>query len=74
MSASRGRPIFIPRNVFDRLVEQAGGKTRLVTDEISITLNPDLADPRSHLAAMDHAGVTTAVLSNPGLNFMGMEM
>jgi predicted TIM-barrel fold metal-dependent hydrolase len=80
VSQGNGRPIidmhhhFIPQKVFNRLKEMAGGKTRLVTADVSITLNPDLPDATRHLAAMDYAGVTTSVLGNSGLNFMGMEI
>lgn len=80
MSQPTSRPIidvhhhFVPRNVFDRLSAQAGGQQRLVTSNISMTLNPTLPDVDAHLGAMERAGVTTSILSQPGLSFLGMEV
>ncbi len=33
---------FVPKNVFQRLVDQAGGARRLATREITLTLDPAL--------------------------------
>jgi 6-methylsalicylate decarboxylase len=54
---------FMPPVLFDRLAAQAGGR-RIVTNEISLTLNPSRKDLDAHLKVMDAAGVKTAVLTD----------
>lgn len=54
---------FMPPILFDRLAAQAGGR-RIVTDEISLTLNPSRKDLEAHLKVMDEAGIRTAVLTD----------
>ncbi len=54
---------FMPPALFDRLAAQAGGR-RIVTNEISLTLNPSRKDIEAHLKVMDEAGVQTAVLTD----------
>jgi predicted TIM-barrel fold metal-dependent hydrolase len=54
---------FMPPVLFDRLAAQAGGR-RIVTNEISLTLNPSRKDLEAHLRVMDEAGVKTAVLTD----------
>ena len=62
---------FMPIGVLEQLRKVAGGKRRLITDKISIALNPDLADAEAHLAAMDGSGVNVAVLTQSGLSVLG---
>ena len=54
---------YMPPALFDRLAEQAGGR-RIVTNEISLTLNPSRKDLDAHLKVMDEAGVDIAVLTD----------
>ena len=54
---------FMPAVLFDRLAAQAGGK-RIVTNEISLTLNPSRKDLEAHLKTMDDAGVTVSILTD----------
>ncbi len=65
---------FMPRNVLDQLRVVSGGKERLITEKISIALNPDLADGEAHLAAMDEGEVDVAVLSQSGLSVLGRDV
>ncbi|HLY65569.1 MAG TPA: amidohydrolase family protein, partial [Chloroflexota bacterium] len=51
---------------------QAGGARRLVNDRISISLTDDLYSVEAHLAAMDQAGVDTAILTYSGVSTLGM--
>jgi predicted TIM-barrel fold metal-dependent hydrolase len=54
---------YMPGPLFDRLSAQAGGP-RIVTDEISLTLNPSRKDLGAHLKVMDEAGVTVSILTD----------
>lgn len=54
---------FMPAPLFDRLAAQAGGR-RIVTNEISLTLNPSRKDLEAHLDVMDEAGVTLSILTD----------
>jgi predicted TIM-barrel fold metal-dependent hydrolase len=54
---------FMPPALFDRLAAQAGGR-RIVTNEISLTLNPSRKDLEAHIKVMDEAGIKTAVLTD----------
>lgn len=63
---------YMPGPLFDRLAAQAGGR-RIVTNEISLTLNPARRDIDAHLRVMDEAGVTTAVLTDQ-VQVMGSEI
>jgi len=54
---------FMPPVLFDRLAAQAGGR-RIVTNEISLTLNPSRKDLDAHVKVMDEAGIETAVLTD----------
>jgi len=54
---------YMPAQLFDRLAAQAGGK-RIVTKEISLTLNPSRKDLDTHIKAMDEAGVTVSILTD----------
>lgn len=54
---------YMPALLFDRLAAQAGGK-RIVTKEISLTLNPSRKDLDAHIASMDAAGVTVSILTD----------
>ena len=54
---------FMPPELFDRLAAQAGGR-RIVTDEISLTLNPSRKDLEAHIKVMDEAGIEKAVLTD----------
>lgn len=62
---------FIPRAVFDDLARQADGARRLLTDRISVTLNPVLADIDAHLGMMAEAAVDEAVLTYAALSVLG---
>lgn len=62
---------FIPRAVFDDLARQAGGARRLLTDRISVTLNPVLPDIDAHLGMMAEAAVDEAVLTYAALSVLG---
>ena len=63
---------FLPEGVFATLRAQAGGARRLVNDQISLTLSDDLYQVDRHLAAMDTAGVDTAILTYSGVSILGM--
>lgn len=63
---------YLPAALFDRLAAQAGGR-RIVTNEISLTLNPSRKDLEAHLRVMDEAGVKTAVLTDQ-VQVMGAEV
>jgi predicted TIM-barrel fold metal-dependent hydrolase len=54
---------YMPAKLFDRLAAQAGGR-RIVTNEISLTLNPSRKDLAAHLNVMDEAGVTVSILTD----------
>ena len=54
---------FMPPALFDRLAAAAGGR-RIVTNEISLTLNPSRKDLEAHVKVMDEAGVAKAVLTD----------
>jgi predicted TIM-barrel fold metal-dependent hydrolase len=54
---------YMPGVLFDRLAAQAGGR-RIVTREISLTLNPSRKDLEAHLKVMDEAGVTVSILTD----------
>ena len=54
---------YMPGVLFDRLAAQAGGR-RIVTNEISLTLNPARRDLEQHLKVMDEAGVNLSVLTD----------
>ena len=54
---------YMPAKLFDRLAAQAGGK-RIVTNEISLTLNPSRKDLQAHIKAMDDSGVTVSILTD----------
>jgi aminocarboxymuconate-semialdehyde decarboxylase len=62
---------YLPPEVLAALGSLAGGASRLVTDRISITLHPLLADVDAHLEAMDAAGVETALLTYSGVSVLG---
>jgi aminocarboxymuconate-semialdehyde decarboxylase len=64
---------FVPRPLYRDLERRAGGQPRLVTDDLSITLNPLLQDLDAHLAVMDEAGVDGAVLTYAALSVLGTE-
>jgi len=63
---------YMPALLFDRLAAQAGGK-RIVTKEISLTLNPSRKDLDAHIASMDAAGVTVSILTDQ-VQVMGAEV
>lgn len=77
---TKGAPVidlhhhFLPRAIFDRLKAEAGGRRRLDTDDISITLSEDLHDAAQHLRVMDEAGVDSAVLTYSGVSLLGAEV
>ncbi|MGH7843914.1 MAG: amidohydrolase family protein [Candidatus Binatia bacterium] len=54
---------YMPGALFDRLAAQAGGP-RIVTHELSLTLNPSRKDLEAHLRVMDESGVKLAVLTD----------
>src|ERR1044071_13716 len=54
---------YMPPKLFDRLAEQAGGR-RIVTKEISLTLNPSRKDLEAHIRVMDQAGVSVSILTD----------
>ena len=54
---------YMPGALFDRLAAQAGGR-RIVTNEISLTLNPARRDLEQHLKVMDETGVNLSVLTD----------
>ena len=62
---------YIPRSVFDDLVDRAGGRPRLVTDELSVTLDPRLPDLDEHIGIMEDAGVDAVVLTYAALSVLG---
>lgn len=64
---------FIPPDLFRELESRAGGRPRLVSDELSITLNPVLHDVDAHLEVMAAAGVDAAVLTYAALSVLGTE-
>jgi predicted TIM-barrel fold metal-dependent hydrolase len=63
---------YMPAVLFDRLAAQAGGK-RIVTNEISLTLNPSRKDLEAHLKTMDDSGVTVSILTDQ-VQVMGAEV
>lgn len=63
---------YLPGPLFDRLAAQTGGR-RIVTNEISLTLNPARRDLEQHLKVMDEAGVKMAVLTDQ-VQVMGTEV
>jgi predicted TIM-barrel fold metal-dependent hydrolase len=63
---------YMPGALFDRLAAQARGR-RIVTSEISLTLNPARRDLEQHLKVMDEAGVNMAVLTDQ-VQVMGVEV
>jgi predicted TIM-barrel fold metal-dependent hydrolase len=63
---------YMPVPLFDRLAAQAGGR-RIVTNEISLTLNPSRKDLETHLKVMDEAGVAVSVLTDQ-VQVMGAEV
>jgi predicted TIM-barrel fold metal-dependent hydrolase len=63
---------FMPAVLFDRLAAQAGGK-RIVTNEISLTLNPSRKNLEAHLKTMDDSGVTVSILTDQ-VQVMGAEV
>jgi len=63
---------YMPPALFDRLAAQAGGR-RIVTQEISLTLNPSRKNLAAHLKVMDEAGVKMAVLTDQ-VQVMGAEV
>ena len=63
---------YMPATLFDRLAAQAGGR-RIVTKEISLTLNPSRKDLEAHLQVMDEAGVTVSILTDQ-VQVMGAEV
>ena len=63
---------YMPAALFDRLAAQAGGK-RIVTKEISLTLNPSRKDLAAHIRTMDEAGVTVSILTDQ-VQVMGAEV
>ncbi|MBV9119619.1 MAG: amidohydrolase [Chloroflexi bacterium] len=62
---------FLPKPVFDRLKEEAGGAKRLVNDKISLTLSEDLHNTQNHLATMAEGGVDAAILTYSGVSVLG---
>lgn len=54
---------YMPAALFDGLAARAKG-LRIITPEISMTLNPALRDIETHLRVMDEAGVKRAVLTH----------
>jgi predicted TIM-barrel fold metal-dependent hydrolase len=54
---------YMPPRLFDRLAQQAGGR-RIVTNEISLTLNPSRKDLEAHIRVMDQAGVSVSILTD----------
>src|SRR3954470_15955090 len=54
---------FMPPVLFDRLAAQAGGR-RIVTNEISLTLNPSRKDLAAHVKVMDESGIGKAILTD----------
>ena len=54
---------YMPGALFDRLAAQARGR-RIVTNEISLTLNPARRDLEQHLKVMDETGVNLSVLTD----------
>lgn len=65
---------FLPRAVFDRLKDQAGGARRLVNDVISITLTDHLHDVDEHLRTMQQGGVDLAILTYSGVSVLGSDI
>lgn len=65
---------FLPRAVFDKLKQDAGGAARLVNDRISLTLSPDLPDVDTHLETMAAAHVDAAILTYSGVSTLGAEV
>jgi len=63
---------YMPAVLFDRLAAQAGGR-RIVTNEISLTLNPSRKDLEAHIKVMDESGVNIAVLTDQ-VQVMGAEV
>ncbi|OGQ84245.1 MAG: hypothetical protein A3F90_13690 [Deltaproteobacteria bacterium RIFCSPLOWO2_12_FULL_60_19] len=63
---------YMPAPLFDRLAAQAGGR-RIVTNELSLTLNPSRKDLEAHLRVMDEAGVNMAILTDQ-VQVMGVEV
>jgi 2,3-dihydroxybenzoate decarboxylase len=63
---------YMPVPLFDRLAAQAGGR-RIVTNEISLTLNPSRKDLEAHLGVMNEAGVGVSVLTDQ-VQVMGAEV
>ena len=63
---------YMPAVLFDRLAAQAGGR-RIVTNEISLTLNPSRKDLEAHIKVMDESGVNMAVLTDQ-VQVMGAEV
>ena len=63
---------YMPGPLFDRLAAQTAG-LRIVTNEISLTLNPARRDLPQHLKVMDEAGVNVAVLTDQ-VQVMGAEV
>jgi 6-methylsalicylate decarboxylase len=63
---------YMPAPLFDRLAAQAGGR-RIVTKEISLTLNPTRKDLETHLKVMDQAGVAVSVLTDQ-VQVLGVEV
>ncbi|MBI4529709.1 MAG: amidohydrolase [Deltaproteobacteria bacterium] len=63
---------YMPGALFERLAAQAGGR-RIVTNEISLTLNPARRDLEQHLKVMDEAGITLSVLTDQ-VQVMGPEV
>ncbi len=63
---------YMPAVLFDRLAAQAGGR-RIVTNEISLTLNPSRKDLEAHLKIMDDSGVTVSILTDQ-VQVMGAEV
>jgi predicted TIM-barrel fold metal-dependent hydrolase len=63
---------FMPPALFDRLAAQAGGR-RIVTNEISLTLNPSRKDLDAHIKVMDEAGIEKAVLTDQ-VQVMGVDV
>ena len=63
---------FMPAPLFERLAAQAGGR-RIVTNEISLTLNPSRKDLEAHLGVMDEAGVSVSILTDQ-VQVMGAEV
>ena len=63
---------YMPATLFDRLAAQAGGR-RIVTKEISLTLNPSRKDLEAHFQVMEEAGVTVSILTDQ-VQVMGAEV